>query len=244
MEFYYSPEILLQQFILPEQESYHCIKVLRHKEGDIIHVVDGMGGLYECEITRAHKQHCAFNIIHQQKNYGKRNYSLHIALAPTKNIERFEWFMEKTTEIGIDSITPLICDHSERRKLNTERLNNILISAMKQSLKAYLPKLNEPVDFLSFIEKQIPVPAQKFICHLNQENKINLSTVCSRGGQTLILVGPEGDFSKREIDWAAEYNFHQVTLGESRLRTETAGVVACYTINLINEAITLNEILS
>ncbi len=244
MEFYYTPENLLQQFTLSEQDSYHCIKVLRHREGDIIHVIDGVGGLYEVVITHAHKSHCTFNILNQQKNYGIRDYSLHIAIAPTKSIERFEWFMEKATEIGIDTITPLICEHSERRKLNTERLNNILISAMKQSLKAFLPKLNEPTDFYSFIDKQKSKPSQKLICHLSKENKIHLSSVCNRGGKTLILIGPEGDFSQKEIDRAVQCNFQQVILGESRLRTETAGIAACYTVNLLNNIVTLNEILS
>jgi len=235
MEFFYAHGIISKQFTLPEQESFHCVKVLRHIEGDVIHIVDGIGGLYEVEITRAHKEHCAFEIIKKINDYGRKNYFLHIAIAPPKSIERLEWFIEKATEIGIDTITPLICEHSERRKIKTDRLGNILVSAMKQSLKAYLPELNEPSDFFQFVNKQKSIPDQKFICHIDHNNKTYLSSVCSRGADVLVLIGPEGGFSPKEVDIAVQNNFQQVTLGESRLRTETAGLMACCAVNLLNE---------
>lgn len=237
MELFFTPPFLLQQSILPEQESFHCIKVLRHKEGDVIHIVDGEGHLYEAKITHAHKEHCAFRIIREQNSFNKRNFHLHIAIAPTKSMERFEWLLEKVTEIGIDEITPLICAHSERRKLKTDRLNNILISAMKQSLKAFLPKLNEPADFKKFTDSQQPSRSQKLICHLADTNKIHLNSVYEHGNDAIILIGPEGDFSKEEIILAEKKGFQQVILSESRLRTETAGLVACHIINLKNEAV-------
>jgi 16S rRNA (uracil1498-N3)-methyltransferase len=235
MELYFAPQITNQQYVLPEQESYHCVKVLRHIEGDTIHIIDGTGGLYKAEITSAHKTHCGFKIISGQKEYGKKNFRLHIAIAPTKNIERIEWLLEKATEIGIDEITPLVCQHSERRKVNHERLEGILVSAIKQSIKAYLPKLNELTDFDNFLKTQDNIQAQKFICHLDEKHNTHLKTVYKPGNNAIILIGPEGDFTNEEIESAIKQNFQPVILGNSRLRTETAALVACHTINLINE---------
>ncbi len=234
MELYYAPGILDQKYFLPEQESFHCIKVLRHREGDIIHIIDGSGGLYQCEITSAHKEHCGFKIINAQNEFGKRTFHLHIAIAPTKNNERFEWFLEKATEIGIDEITPLICEHSERRKIKTERLNQILVSAMKQSQRAYLPVLNELTDFHDFIKKTQSTSG-KFICHLDEKNKIHFKSAYKPGTDSVVLIGPEGDFSQQEISLATQNDFRQVILGTSRLRTETAGLVAVHTVNMVNE---------
>jgi 16S rRNA (uracil1498-N3)-methyltransferase len=232
MQLYFCSDISSDFFSLNEEESRHCIGVLRHKKGDTIHVIDGKGGFYKTEIIGDNKKNCEVKIIETQTGYGKRNYHLHIAIAPTKNIERFEWFLEKATEIGIDEITPIICEHSERKDVKPERLNKVLVAAMKQSLKAYLPKLNPAIKFQSFVSQKNS--HQKFICSCDAEKNNSLKKFYTKESDVLLLVGPEGDFSKEEIKLAEENKFHVITLGESRLRTETAGVVACEIINFIN----------
>jgi len=232
MNLFYKPDISEENNILSPEESKHCILVLRLKKGDEISLTDGRGNLFHAVLTGDDFRKCTFIITDIHKDYGKKDFHLHIAIAPTKNIDRFEWFLEKATEIGINEITPLICDHSERRTVNSERLNKILVSAMKQSLKAYLPELNQPVKFDDFIKKKRE--SQKMIAWYDEKN-LMMKEVYNRGKNVVVLIGPEGDFSGEEIRIAREAGFVSVNLGNSRLRTETAGVVACHTINLLNE---------
>jgi 16S rRNA (uracil1498-N3)-methyltransferase len=219
--------------LLNEEESFHCIKVLRMKVGDAIEMIDGKGNFYQGEIADANPKACSViikNVIH---DFGKRNYHLHIAIAPTKNIDRFEWFLEKATEIGIDEITPLFCEHSERKEVKTERLNKVIVSAMKQSVKALQPKLNSPFRFKDFVLQQSQ--SRKIICSCDADKNSLLKNIYVKEKPVLILIGPEGDFSSEEIILAEKNNFVSASLGESRLRTETAGVVACNTISLLNQ---------
>ncbi len=230
---FYTPDILISPF-LPEEESQHAIRVLRLQAGDHIELIDGKGGYYKAEIIFPHHKRCEVRILETQTEFHKRPYHLHIAIAPTKNIERLEWFAEKATEIGIDEITPVICRFSERKIIKHDRLEKILISAMKQSLKAYLPKLNEQCTFEQFLKRTDP--GQRFIAHCYDENsKKLLSSLYVPKQNATILIGPEGDFSPEEVEQALKAGFVPVSLGESRLRTETAGVVACHTVNLLEE---------
>ncbi len=229
MALFYCPNIS-NACVLPEEESQHAVKVLRLQAGESIIIIDGKGGYYEAEITLPHQKHCEFRIVKATQNIGKRNYRLHIAIAPTKNIERFEWFIEKATEIGIDEITPLLCRFSERKNIKNERLEKIIISAAKQSKTAYFPVLNPLTPFNQLIKT---VKAEnRYIAHCYEQNKKQLNTILKGQKDILILIGPEGDFSMEEVENAISEGFFPVTLGESRLRTETAGVVACVTVQL------------
>ena len=219
--------------VLPEEESLHAVKVLRLQSGDEIEIVDGVGGFYKAVITNPHPKHCGFEVVELITGFGKRNYKLHVAIAPTKNIERMEWFIEKATEIGIDEITPVICRFSERKIVKEERLEKIIVSAAKQSLKAYFPKLNPPCAFAELVKNN--QTTQKFIAHCYQEDKRLLQAEIVKGSDVLVLVGPEGDFSREEVEMAISCGFIPVSLGESRLRTETAGVVAVHTVAVINQ---------
>ncbi len=216
---------------LTEEESGHCIRVLRKKSGDIIFFTDGEGNYYHGSILSADPKKCTIAISETTKDFGKKNYSLHVAIAPTKNLDRFEWFLEKATEIGIDTITPVICSHSERRVLKTERLKKILLSAMKQSLKAYLPEMREAIALEDFIRQENT--GQKFIC-LGAAD-LSLKNELKRGSSYILLVGPEGDFTEPEIASATKNNFIPVNMGASRLRSETAGVVVCSIVSLLND---------
>ena len=217
---------------LDTEQARHCVQVLRKQEGDAISFVDGTGGFYEGIIQETGKKKCVIQIIKTQQGFNKRPFNLHIAIAPTKNTNRLEWFLEKATEIGIDEITPIICNHSERRKLRTDRLRKILVAAMKQSLKAYLPKLNEPISFKQFIQ----LPRTNLVKYIAQgaENTALKDNYTAKK-DVLLLIGPEGDFSKEELSMAFDNGFLGIHLGKSRLRTETAGIVACHTLNLLNE---------
>lgn len=217
--------------ILSEEDSKHCVKVLRKNVKDKIHVVDGVGGLFECEIMKAHEKKCEVRILSVERDFEKRNHYLHIAIAPTKNADRIEYFIEKCVEIGVDEITLIQTKHSERKNQKTERLEKIAVSAMKQSLKAYLPKINELIDFEKFI-KSVSIEA-KFIAHLTDDAR-PLNEVVADKKEVLLMIGPEGDFAKEEIMLAQKFDFKVVTLGNSRLRTETAGVVACTIVNTFN----------
>ena len=232
MALFYVPN-LASGNVLPEEESQHAVKVLRLQVGSGITVVDGIGGFYNAQITNPHPKHCGFEIIESQTEFGKRDYKLHIAIAPTKNIERLEWFIEKATEIGIDEITPVICRFSERKIVKEERLEKIIISAAKQSVKAYFPKLNPLCTFDELLKTQSA--SQKFIAHCYDEDKRLLQTEIQKSTDILILIGPEGDFSIEEVQKAISLGFAPVSLGKSRLRTETAGVVACHTVALLNQ---------
>lgn len=200
--------------------------------GDKMQLIDGKGGLYEAEIVDAHPKRTILKINSVITDYGKRNHYLHIAIAPTKNIERLEWFLEKATEIGIDEISLIICQRSERKEAKVERLNKIITSAIKQSLKAYHPVLNEAVSLSNFMAR--PFNGQKFIAHCMPGNKANLKDVIELQGRYLILIGPEGDFSPVEVDAALLKEYSPITLGESRLRTETAALEACFEANFLN----------
>jgi 16S rRNA (uracil1498-N3)-methyltransferase len=213
---------------LSEEDSRHCLKVLRKNIKDKIHIVDGVGGLFECEITKAYEKKCEVRILSVKREFEKREYYLHIAIAPTKNADRIEYFIEKCVEIGIDEITLIQTKHSERKNQKTERLEKIAISAMKQSLKAYLPKVNELMDFNEFIQNANF--EAKFLAHLTDDAK-PLKDVAANKKEVLLMIGPEGDFSQDEILLAQNFGFQLVTLGNSRLRTETAGVVACSIVN-------------
>jgi 16S rRNA (uracil1498-N3)-methyltransferase len=233
MHIFYTPNISGTTHTLDETESKHCVRVLRLEKGDELVLVDGRGGLYRALIDDANPKRCTVNVIHSELNYGQRNFQVHIAIAPTKNIERIEWFLEKATEIGVDRVTPLLCHHSERKEIKHDRLEKVMISAMKQSLKARLPQLDELTKFSKFIKQ--PFEGRKFIAHCEEQHRELLKNLVQPNENYLILIGPEGDFSPEEIQMALDSGFIPVSLGESRLRTETAGVVACHTFNLLNE---------
>jgi len=226
------PESVSEAIILDFEESNHCVKVLRLRTGNPVHLTDGRGNLYAGKIDAEDSRRCQVKIQSVQ-HFEKRPFHLHIAIAPTKNIDRFEWFLEKATEIGIDEITPLICEHSERSAVRTDRLQKILVSAMKQSMNLYLPLLNEAVKFKDFILQEFK--GEKFIGYVEETQEILLKNRYSPGSDAHILIGPEGDFSKAEVSIAMESGFLAISLGSSRLRTETAGIVATMTVNLINQ---------
>jgi 16S rRNA (uracil1498-N3)-methyltransferase len=232
MHIFYTPDISSNTLILSEEESKHCIKVLRLDAGSFLHLVDGIGGFYDAVIEDPHPKRTKLKIVKKIENFAKRNHYLHIAIAPTKNIERIEWFLEKATEIGIDEITPIICDRSERKELKTERLNKVITSAVKQSIKAFHPKLNEAIRFSDFISKN--TNTQKFIAHCMDEGKVAIKDQLIPKGNYLVIIGPEGDFTFQELESAVNNNFIPISLGESRLRTETAALEACFEINFLN----------
>jgi 16S rRNA (uracil1498-N3)-methyltransferase len=233
MNLFYTPDITADTYTLSEEESKHCVRVLRMQAGDLLHLVDGRGGFYSAEVTDPNPKKCVVTVREKQSGFGKRTHYLHIACAPTKNIERFEWFLEKATEIGIDEITPLLCEHSERDHVKTARLNKVLVSAMKQSVKAYLPRLNEMTKLGAFLDSA--AAPQKFIAHCGSGEKKKLKDVLEPGKDCLILIGPEGDFSPAETGLALKKGFAPVSLGASRLRTETAALAAVHTAELLNE---------
>ena len=227
MQLFYCKD-LQKSLEISEEESRHITKVLRLKDEDHLSFTDGEGGLFEVKIIDSKSKKCKIEIIRKQKR-GSHPYYLHIAISPTKNMQRFEWFLEKATEIGIDEITPIICEKSERKKVKLDRCYRILVSAIKQSLKYHLPKLNDPIYFSDFIAKRFK--GDKFIayCKSNENSGLKNQTLDKR---ILILIGTEGDFTENEVSKALGYNFKDVSLGESRLRTETAGVFAVNTISI------------
>ncbi len=233
MHLFFTPDIQGTTYYLDETESKHAIRVLRMVRDDRISLIDGKGNFYDAKITDDHPKRCRIEIVEKIPEYGKRDYSIHIAVAPTKNTDRFEWFLEKATEIGIDEITPVLCEHSERRTLKNDRLEKVIIAAMKQSVKAYLPKLNPLIPLKNVL--QAPFDGKKFVAHCYDQSKKQLKNEITDCRSNLILIGPEGDFSEEEIELAIKNNFIPVELGKSRLRTETAAVVACHTVNLMHE---------
>ena len=255
----YTPDIATSH-TLSEEESQHCVRVLRYDRGDEILLTDGRGTTYTARITNPHPKHCEFDILSSQKQEPHHHFHLHIAIAPTKNIERLEWAIEKCTEIGVDEITPLLCRFSERKTLRLDRLEKIVLSAAKQSLTPYLPILHELTPFDEFIkthsanavsglsgaagltaEGGLSGAAGLYIAHCYEQDKrelkdeITLHSKLSTLNSITILIGPEGDFSEAEIDLALKNGYVPVSLGNSRLRTETAAVVACHTAILLNE---------
>lgn len=239
MQFFYSNNIIedddLKKIVLLDKiESNHCINVLRYQIGDEIYVVDGLGNLYEGRIKAYIKKECYIDVVRVVSNYKKRNYSVHVAIAPTKNHDRIEWFVEKAVEIGVDEISFIKCKRSLRKQVRMNRIEKVAITAMKQTLKAYLPKINSYNDLESFIKKNNF--KKGFMCHLEKDDKKTLFDYKNifQEQQTYVLVGPEGDFDQEEIKYAITSNVTPVTLGDSRLRTETAGIVSCHLINLLN----------
>lgn len=233
MQLFYVPDISGAEITFDEPESKHAVRVLRLSNGTQVQIIDGKGGFYVAEITDANPKKCRLIVLETIRDFGKRNFHLHIAIAPTKSIDRFEWFLEKATEIGIDEITPLLTEHSERKNIKPERLEKILVSAMKQSLKAYLPKLNELTRFSEFVANA--KTEIRCIAHCYDGEKPHLKNSLEKGKNVLVLIGPEGDFSMGEVEAAKGNGFQEISLGAARLRTETAGVVACHICNLANE---------
>jgi 16S rRNA (uracil1498-N3)-methyltransferase len=229
---FYAPDILTDN-TLPQEESGHCVRVLRKKEGDEILITDGKGHFFDAEIVAANPKHCLINITETRTEPKPWSNNIHIAFAPTKNMDRIEWFTEKTTEIGIDRFTPLLCRYSERKEIKLPRIEKILVSAMKQSQKAYLPLLDEMTPFLKFIKQ--PFEGRKFIAHCYPQEKQLLKSTYKPHENVLILIGPEGDFSEQEVAEAIKEGFEPISLGNSRLRTETAALVACHTIQILNQ---------
>ena len=234
MQLFYTPDIepTHPHYILSEDESKHAVRVLRLELGSEVQLIDGKGGLYNATIQDAHPKRTVLQINNIHAAFNKRNHYLHIAIAPTKNIERLEWFLEKATEIGIDEISLIITQRSERKDVKTERLNKIITSAIKQSVKAYHPVLNEPLTYNQLIKK--PADGQKYIAHCGDGEKVALRNDLTIGGSSLILIGPEGDFTPDEINIALQTDFKAINLGTSRLRTETAGLEACFEVNFLN----------
>lgn len=234
MHLFYTPDIHPNQteYTLNEEESKHCARVLRLQVQDQVSLIDGHGNFYQATLVEAHPKRTRLRLLNVISNYGKRNHYLHIAIAPTKSIDRLEWFLEKATEIGIDEISLLISEHSERKEVKAERLNKVLVAAAKQSLTAYIPKLNTLVKFESFLAEQ--AKHNLFIAHCQEGHKDTLSQLITPGEHYVICIGPEGDFSTREIDDAKEFGARPISLGPTRLRTETAALYACTEVNLIN----------
>ncbi|WP_149277066.1 16S rRNA (uracil(1498)-N(3))-methyltransferase [Pareuzebyella sediminis] len=233
MQLFYNPtlDLSVSQFNFSEQESRHIVKVLRKKEGDILKITNGKGYLFEAKIISAAPKKCKAQVISSQKKHQKMHW-FHLVVAPTKTNDRFEWFLEKATEIGVNEITPVICERSERKKIKFERLEKVVQSAMKQSLRVYLPKLNPAIPYSEFLEKDHK--GLLFIAHCDDGEKMDLKRRVAPDKDITILIGPEGDFSPTEIDQACEKGFLPVSLGDARLRTETAAIVACATVNMIN----------
>lgn len=232
MQIFYTPDIAVRQE-LPEEEAGHCLRVLRLAEGDEVMLTDGQGFFYRAVIRRAHHKHCEVEVTKRWEQPKPWQFSLHIAVAPTKNMDRMEWFVEKATEIGIDAVTCLGCRFSERREVKTARLEKIMVSAMKQSQKATLPTLSGMTDFKTFVKQ--PFDGRKFIAHCEEADKKLLTQLYRPHENALVMIGPEGDFSPEEIALALGEGFEPISLGASRLRTETAALAACHTIHVINQ---------
>lgn len=234
MQLFYNPTISYTHtlFVFDKEESKHIVKVLRKKESDILFVTNGLGFLFKTEIKLASDSKCTVNILSFEQQE-KSKYHLHLAVAPTKMNERYEWFLEKVTEIGIQEITPIICEHSERKVVKIDRFQKIIESAMKQSLHYFMPKLNEPILYKDFIKKEFN--GQKMIAHCNEIEKKSLKKELKLNENITLLIGPEGDFSEKEIQLALTNNFIAVSLGNRRLRTETAAIVACHSVVYNNQ---------
>ena len=227
---FYQPGIPEGINYLDAEESRHAVRVLRMSEGDQLKLTDGKGFFYSARITKADSKKCQFEIL-DRKETPKRNFHIHLAIAPTKNADRIEWFVEKVTEIGIDEISFILCKNSERKVINTDRVEKIAVSAMKQSQQALLPKLNEIIPFKKIVEAKAD---QKFIGFVDSANPLHLKTITKPGKKYLTLIGPEGDFSNEELELAIKNGFEKVSLGTNRLRTETAGIVAVQILALAN----------
>ena len=235
MQLFYAPDITLPRYTLNEEESKHCIRVLRMRLDDELHITDGKGNLYLCKVVDDNAKRCTIEVVHTTPNYEPLPYKLTMAVAPTKNIDRFEWFLEKATEVGIYEVFPLECDHSERRQIKIDREEKVITSAVKQSLKAYHPTLHPMTSFKEVVT--MPFEGDKFIAHCNDTlgEREYLGKLVKKEGNTLILIGPEGDFSQEEITFALDNGFKAISLGKERLRTETAALVATVITSTINK---------
>jgi len=233
MQLFYNPDLdnSVSQFTFPDNESKHIIKVLRKKTDDILHITNGKGQMFEAKIIDANPKRCKAQVISNAKKH-RGMYWFHLVVAPPKSNDRFEWFLEKATEIGVNEITPIICERSERKTVKHERSEKIVQSAMKQSLRSYLPRLNEAISFKDYLEKEHK--GLLFIAHCTDDEKVELKRRVAPDHDITVLIGPEGDFSDTEIKSALDKGFVGVSLGEARLRTETAAIVACTTVNMIN----------
>ncbi|MBS1505701.1 MAG: 16S rRNA (uracil(1498)-N(3))-methyltransferase [Bacteroidetes bacterium] len=229
MQLFYQPEIPSGALFLDEEESRHAVRVLRLKEGDSLHITDGTGNFYVASITDANPKKCAF-AINSKSSVATKDFRIHLAIAPTKNADRTEWFVEKATEIGVDEISFILCQNSERKVINLARIEKIVVSAMKQSQQAWLPKLNEMVPFKKIVDATAD---QKFIGYVDSTNPVHLKAIAKPGKKYLMLIGPEGDFSKEELALAIQSGFEKVSLGANRLRTETAALTACQLFHFI-----------
>lgn len=231
MQLFYNSEINENdlRFTFSKEESRHIVSVLRKKEGDTLQITNGQGLLVNGKIISSNAKKCAIEITTSTQESAPKN-KLHMAVAPTKMNDRFEWFLEKATEIGIHEITPIICERSERKVIKKSRMEKVLQSAMKQSLRSYLPKLNEAIPYQEFLKKA--TSDSRFIAHCEEGVKTALHTKITANSDVIILIGPEGDFSPKEIAAAYDLGFSPVSLGKSRLRTETAAIVACTLANM------------
>ena len=234
MQLFYAPQITLPEYTLAEEESKHAIKVLRLSVGDTLHITDGRGTLHLCQVVSDSAKHCTVRVLESQHEFEKRNYTLTMAVAPTKNIDRYEWFLEKATEIGVDNYVALESEHSERRIIKPERELKVITAAVKQSLKAYHPTLEDMTDFKKFVTRDFD--GRKFIAHCGEaiKGKSYLASTLAAGENAVILIGPEGDFSPEEVRLAVENGFEEITLGTQRFRTETAAVMAVAMVAIKN----------
>jgi 16S rRNA (uracil1498-N3)-methyltransferase len=239
MELFYSRDIAAGGRTLDQEESNHCIRVLRHSAGDVIHIVDGCGCLYECRIDDASPKAVGFTVLKMEENYGSHPYELHMAVAPPKNIDRFEWFAEKATEIAVDRITPLFGDYSERKVFKKERCERIVIAAAKQSHKGAIPQVDDAVSVKDFLQQDFADDVARFICYCDDTEflgvpKLSIREAMERAGgdKYVIMIGPEGDFSREEMRLAVEKGWQPVSLGTSRLRIETAALTAVAAVYL------------
>ncbi len=244
MQLFYTPDIVSPDYILPQQESLHAVRVMRLREGDMLSLTDGRGNLFRARIVSAAKE-CRVHVEERVEEFEKRSYGLTLAVAPTKNMDRFEWFLEKATEAGIDRIVPIVCEHSERRTINAERCEKVIVSAMKQSLKAYKPTLEPLTDLRKLLAApEAYAPAEhvaastsvtRLIAHCESGfDRRFIGDCLSRGCDTLVLIGPEGDFSPAEIKTAYDNGFAGISLGESRYRTESAAVAVAMIAAFVN----------
>ncbi|WP_139921564.1 16S rRNA (uracil(1498)-N(3))-methyltransferase [Hymenobacter sp. DG01] len=229
---FYAPQLTLPTYTLPEDESKHAVRVLRLGPTDAVVLVDGRGGVYQAQVEVADPKRCQLRIL-QKQQVAPRSYQVHVAVAPTKNLDRMEWLVEKAVEIGVDTLTFLRCARSERRELKLDRLEKIAVSALKQSGQAWLPQLVELTDFARFLPTV--APETTFIAHLEDGERTPLSRVAAAGAGCCILIGPEGDFTPHEIEAAFARGIRPVTLGASRLRTETAALAAVHTVHIARE---------
>lgn len=237
MELFYSKDISPTLVTLDGDEAQHCVKVLRHREGDMVSVIDGCGTLYRCRLLTADPRGVEAEILERTEGFGAHPYRLTMAVCPTKNMDRYEWFVEKATEIGVDEIVPVIGDHSERKIIKAERLERIQISAAKQSLKAAVPRLSEPVRVLDYIAAADPCALRLMAyCDESLDRSLRVSVgdalALSDSRDVCMLIGPEGDFSEEEVTSALSLGWRPVTLGGSRLRTETAAVLSAAAVYL------------